>query len=151
MNTNTSQLHEDTSSEKMSTLSDSVNHAIKKGYNADFRVKPNGMLWNSKDQYYDPDEVSVDDFYRFEGESDPGDNSILYLISTIDGSKGTLIDAYGAYDDANVSEFIRKVSEIHKQKHRLVCSINDRRRYIAAAALLAVSGLLFLAMGKKRK
>ncbi len=115
MNTNTSQLHEDTSSEKMSTLSDSVNHAIKKGYNTDFRVKPNGMLWNSKDQYYDPDEVSVDDFYRFEGESDPGDNSILYLISTVDGSKGTLIDAYGAYDDANVSEFIRKVSEIHKQ------------------------------------
>lgn len=151
MTTKTNDLQEDTSSEKMTTLSDLVNKAAKKGYVANFNVKANGMLWDSKDQYYDPEEVSVDDFYRFEGESDPADNAILYLVSTADGNKGTLIDAYGAYDDANASEFIRQVTDIQKQKQRLEISIKDRNRYMAAAALLAISGLLFMAMGAKRK
>lgn len=151
MTTKTKGLQEDTSSEKMTTLSDLVNKAVKKGYGANFNVKPNGMLWDSKDQYYEPEEVSVDDFYRFEGESDPADSAILYLVSTADGNKGTLIDAYGAYDDANASEFIRQITDIQKQKQRLEISQKDRNRYIAAAALLAVSGLLFVAMGAKRK
>lgn len=151
MTTKTNDLQEDTSSEKMTTLSDLVDKAVKKGYAANFNVKSNGMLWDSKDQYYDPAEVSVDDFYRFEGESDPADNAILYLISTADGNKGTLIDAYGAYDDANASEFIRQVTDIQKQKQRLEISHRDRNRYIAAAALLVLSGLLFIAMGKTKK
>ncbi|MCH5718744.1 hypothetical protein [Niabella hibiscisoli] len=109
------------------------------------------MLWDSKDQYYHPTEVSIDDFYRFEGESDPADNAILYLISTADGSKGTLIDAYGAYDDANASNFIRQVTDIQKQKQRLEISQIDRSRYIGAVVLLTISGLLFIAMAKRRK
>ncbi len=44
MNTKTNDLQEDTSSEKMTTLSDLVNNAAKKGYEANFNVKPNGML-----------------------------------------------------------------------------------------------------------
>lgn len=151
MNNTIIDLEEDTSSEKMSTLSTCVNRAVKKGYDTNFRVQPNGMLWDNNDRYYDPEEVIIDDFYRFEGESDPGDNAILYLVRTIDGNKGTLIDAYGVYDDANVSEFIRNVENIHKQNHELERSLNDRKRYIAAAALMAVSGLLFLAMGMKNK
>ncbi|MGE9314375.1 hypothetical protein ACLOAU_22150 [Niabella sp. CJ426] len=151
MTTKTNHLQEDTSSEKMATLSDLVNKAGKKGYGANFNVNPNGMLWDSKDQYYEPAEVSIDDFYRFEGESDPADSAILYLISTTDGNKGTLIDAYGVYDDANSSEFIRQVTDIQKQKQRLEISPRDRNRYIAAAALLAISGLLFITMGTKRK
>ncbi|WP_114791127.1 hypothetical protein U0035_22075 [Niabella yanshanensis] len=151
MTTKTSNLQEDTSSEKMATLSDLVNKAVKKGYAANFNVKPNGMLWDSKDQYYDPLEVSIDDFYRFEGESDPADSAILYLISTADGNRGTLIDAYGAYDDANASEFIRQVTDIHKQKQRMQISQRDRKRYWAAAALLTISGLLFIAMGKCKR
>ena len=151
MTTKTNDLQEDTSSEKMTTLSDLVNKAVKKGYGANFNVKANGKLWDSKDQYYDPTEVSVDDFYRFEGESDPADSAILYLVSTADGNKGTLIDAYGAYDDANASEFIRQVTDIQKQKQRLEISIKDRNRYIGAVALLALSGFFFLAMSAKRK
>ncbi len=151
MNTKTNDLQEDTSSEKMSTLSDLVNNAVKKGYSTNFNVKPNGMLWDSKDQYYDPEEVCVDDFYRFEGESDPADSAILYLISAADGSKGTLIDAYGAYDDANASDFIRQVTDIQKQRQRLILSSNDRKRYMAATALLIFSGLVFLTMGKRSR
>lgn len=128
--------HEDTSSEKMSTLSSSINLAISKGYNAEFIAQANGMLWDTVNKYYDPEEVWIDNFYRFEGESDPADASILYLISTTDGKKGVLIDAYGAYDDANVSEFVHKVREIHKKTNRSKGKYTHKKYYIAFGLLL---------------
>jgi mannose/fructose-specific phosphotransferase system component IIA len=68
---------------------------------------------------YKPDEVKIIDFYRFEGQSDPADNAIMYVIEANDGDKGTLIDAYGAYADENVNRFISKVKNINKQRmHR---------------------------------
>jgi hypothetical protein len=39
----------------------------------------------------------VDEFYRFEGMTNPDDSSILFAISSSDGLKGTLGDAYGVY------------------------------------------------------
>jgi hypothetical protein len=48
--------------------------------------------------------------------SDPEDSSILYLIEASDGKKGTLIDAYGTYADAKLSDFIREVEDIQKDK-----------------------------------
>ena len=45
--------------------------------------------------------------HRFEGMSSTDDNSILYAISSKDGIKGTLVDAYGVYAQ-NISEEMRK-------------------------------------------
>ena len=46
---------------------------------------------------YQPEELMIIKTYRFEGDSDPADNSILYLIEANDGLLGYSIDAYGAY------------------------------------------------------
>ena len=54
-------------------------------------------------------------FFRFEGESDPDDNAILYVIETTDGLKGTLIDAYGVYNDQRVTQFMKDVNMIQKK------------------------------------
>ena len=59
--------------------------------------------------------MHVVDFMRFEGASDPADNTILYVIETTDGVKGTLIDAYGSYADAKVTSFMQEVEEINKK------------------------------------
>jgi hypothetical protein len=59
--------------------------------------------------------VHVVDFFRFEGESDPADNSILYAIETDDGKKGILSDAYGPYADINVTKFMKQVEDITKK------------------------------------
>ena len=45
---------------------------------------------------YQPDELVIVNTYRFEGESDPGDMTILYAIEAEDGSKGLCMDAYGS-------------------------------------------------------
>jgi hypothetical protein len=52
---------------------------------------------------------------RFEGASDPADNTILYVIETNDGIKGTLVDAYGSYADPKVTTFMEEVAEINKK------------------------------------
>jgi len=101
----------------MNTLTSLVNKVVKDGYTDSFKVTREGLLSQAKSKYYRPAEVKVINFYRFEGESDPADMSILYVIETADGLKGTLIDAFGPYADDNVSNFMKEVEEIEKKAH----------------------------------
>ncbi len=102
---------------KMKTLSESVNESLEKGYTENFKVITEGLCTQDEKSIYTPQDIAITNFYRFEGYSDPQDNSILYLIETNDGRKGTLIDAYGAEADATISNFIREVEDIQKKKN----------------------------------
>ena len=99
----------------MNTLTQCTNKMMKEGYIESFKVTSKGLLNQSTEQAYQPDQVSIINFYRFEGQSDPGDNTILYVIETSDGKKGTLIDAYGPYSDAAVNTFMQAVDDIQKK------------------------------------
>ena len=39
----------------------------------------------------------------------------MYAIETNDGKKGTIVDAYGAYADPDISPFIIEVEKIQKK------------------------------------
>ena len=104
-----------TATEKMDTLNQAIDHAVKRGYSENFKLGAGGLTTETEGKFYSPSDVKIDDFYRFEGYSDPNDNSILYLIETADGRKGLLVDAYGAYADARVSKFVTAVEEIQKK------------------------------------
>lgn len=86
-----------------------------KGFNDQFRVEK-GRLISVKDdkKKYKAKDVQAVNFFRFEGLTNPDDMSVLYAIETIDGNKGTLIDAYGIYADEATGEFMKEV-EIHKK------------------------------------
>lgn len=84
------------------------------GYTSQFKATEKGITSMATAKTYKPDEVSINHFYRFEGESDPDDSAIVYAIETKDGEKGTLIDSYGMYNDPLVAAFIKKVESIHK-------------------------------------
>lgn len=101
--------------QKMRTLTDCVNEALERGYIENFKVKNNVLITLDERSVYKPENVSITNFYRFEGYSDPQDNCILYLISTHDGKKGMLIDVYGANADVKISDFIRAVEDIQKK------------------------------------
>src|SRR6476659_4200615 len=102
-------------SEDMRTLASCVNKLVLDGYTESFQVTEEGLFSAAKGKRYKPEEVHIVNFFRFEGASDPGDSSILYAIETSDGTKGTLADAYGAYDDADVGKFIKQVEDISKK------------------------------------
>ncbi|WP_245750725.1 hypothetical protein [Flagellimonas taeanensis] len=54
-----------------------------------------------------PEDFDVDEMRRFEGMSSTDDSSVLYAISSKNGIKGLLVDAYGVYAE-NISEAMRK-------------------------------------------
>jgi len=99
----------------MRTLASCLNKLVLDGFKENFKASEMGLLSLDGEKLYTPAEVEIVNFYRFEGESDPADSSILYAIRTKDGIKGTLTDAYGPYADPNVSKFIKEVESITKK------------------------------------
>jgi hypothetical protein len=100
---------------EMKTMTSCVNKVVLDGYTDSFKVTKQGLYSTAKDRVFKPEEVKVINFYRFEGESDPADNSIMYVIETSDGLKGTLVDAYGPYADEGVNKFMKEVEDINKK------------------------------------
>ncbi len=99
---------------QMTTLSEQVNDATKNGYTHDFDVKGYGIV-DTSGKVHTSDQVKIVNFYRFEGYSDPQDNSILYLLEANDGIKGKIIDAYGVDANPNISKFIGEVEKMNKK------------------------------------
>ncbi len=107
-------IHHNPDTNYLKGIAQCINTEVQKGYSANFVVDENGKL-SGNEKTFTPDEVKIVNFYRFEGYSDPSDNSILYVIETNDGTRGTLVDAYGAVADEHVGKFIKQVEEIHKR------------------------------------
>jgi hypothetical protein len=92
------------------TLSQAVNGLAKMGYTKDFNLKPDCVHCVADDLVLSPNDFEIDHIFRFEGMSNPDDSSIVYAISSIDGTiKGTMVDAYGAYADPLNTEMISKL------------------------------------------
>ena len=100
----------------MKTLALCVNKLVLDGYTEDFKAGERGLLALQHERIYEPQQVAVVNFYRFEGASDPADNAILYVIETFDGLKGTLVDAYGPYADVQVQKFLEEVESANINK-----------------------------------
>ena len=88
----------------------------KDGFTQDFYVVDGRLQTMDSDsnKSYGPDEVTIVDFYRFEGESNPDDASILYAIEANDGVRGTISSAYNVYADSDTLEFFTKVEDLGK-------------------------------------
>ena len=99
----------------LKTLVDCHKKMREDGFKEDFTVKGEQLLSLTTDKTYRAEEVKIVNFYRFEGQTDPADSSIMYVIETKDGAKGTLVDGYGPSSDADTSEFILKVEKMEKK------------------------------------
>ena len=96
---------------QMQTLSSVLEKLRQKGKDHEFQFSNRGFTSGS-DKYYQPQDLKIVKTYRFEGESDPADNTVLYLIEAADGSFGYSIDAYGAYsnhDGDAYDNFLRQI------------------------------------------
>lgn len=108
-------LNENNSMPYMKSLATCLNKMVREGYTEDFQITEEGLESLHRQSHYKPEQIEIVNFFRFEGESDPDDNAILYVIETNDGTKGTLIDAYGVYNDPKISRFMKEVETIKKK------------------------------------
>ena len=108
-------VNENNSMPYMKSMATCLNKIVSEGFTEGFKVTDDGLEALNNHHIYHPDEIQVVNFFRFEGESDPDDNAILYVIQTNDGTKGTLIDSYGTYTDPNITRFMKDVENIQKK------------------------------------
>ena len=102
----------------MKSLSECISSLTKVGFSTQFQVNEGGLESLDTHDIYTPEEIKITNFYRFEGESNPSDNEILYAIKTSKGEKGILTDAYGMYADPKINEFILAVEAVDKREHK---------------------------------
>ena len=82
------------------------------GYTAQFTFREGALHADNKT--FRPEDLIINEEFRFEGESNPDDMSILYAIEASDGTKGAVIDAYGTYSDNELGEFMKGVKEAER-------------------------------------
>ena len=95
----------------MTTLSSVLEKLRIKKHDNEFRMTEKGFT-PGNDKYYNPEDLKIIRTYRFEGDSDPSDAAIIYLIEANDGLIGYSMDAYGVYSnhsDDGYDDFIRKI------------------------------------------
>jgi hypothetical protein len=90
---------------------DSPSHAVddlkKRGYAEDFNLKDNCIVCNN--QQFNAEEFEIKEVYRFEGDSDPGDEAIVLGIESTNGIKGILVNGYGYSSEPMGDEIERKL------------------------------------------
>jgi hypothetical protein len=110
---------------QMNTLSDVLERLRLKKIDNEFRWTPEGFT-AGKGKVYTPDQLTIIKTFRFEGESDPSDMEILYLIEGGDGLIGYSIDSYGMYssheDEQGYDNFIRQI-QVKDRDEQLIFEI----------------------------
>lgn len=78
------------------TLSEAVNDLQARGYADELTLHENCVVCNGANTSLHPDDFVIDEFHRFEGESNPSDESVVYAISSEKHKvKGVLVNAFG--------------------------------------------------------
>ncbi|MEO8666010.1 MAG: phosphoribosylpyrophosphate synthetase [Ignavibacteria bacterium] len=94
---------------EMRTVPEIIQKLREKHFIHDFCVKDEKISSNETGETFSPEDLIIERIYRYEGESDPGDMSVVYGITSKSGTRGILIDAYGTYADPEVAEVITKI------------------------------------------
>lgn len=97
--------------EDYQTVSEALAGLKSRGFTLDFNLA-NGTLHNSDQNInLQPEDFSISELYRFEGMSDPGDNSVVYgIVSDKYHIKGVFVNAYGVYSDDISEELLKKLN-----------------------------------------
>jgi hypothetical protein len=96
------------------TVSEAINDLAKRGYTTDFKIhaEKECLICNDSDLQLSPDEFEIDETYRFEGETDPGDEMIVFAISSKHHNmKGILVNGYGTYSDSATSKIVENLKK----------------------------------------
>lgn len=99
--------------DRMTTLSQVMETLSQRGIHREFRMNEScEMKFENSDKNYQPSDLTILKTYRFEGDSNPDDNAVLYVLKDTAGNIGMIIDSYGAdsnYPGEKFDEFLRDI------------------------------------------
>lgn len=101
--------------ENYDTVSNALNRLKARGYTKDFNIAFDKLICSETKECLNPHEFEITEVYRFEGESNPSDEAVVYAVESKDGKmKGAIVNAYGTYADDTSDEMIKKLTIHHK-------------------------------------
>lgn len=93
------------------TVTEAIKAFRAKGFTLDFNLEENCISCvNGK---FDADEFEIVEVFRYEGDSDPADEAVVYAIESKNGYKGILVTGYGVSSDTVTTRILSKLSMKH--------------------------------------
>ncbi|UXX79040.1 phosphoribosylpyrophosphate synthetase [Reichenbachiella carrageenanivorans] len=95
------------------TVSEATKGLTQRGYTTDLKVLAENecLVCQSTSKQLSPDEFVIDEVHRFEGDTDPSDEMIVYAISSMHHDiKGILVNAYGVDADTSTFQIIKHLN-----------------------------------------
>jgi hypothetical protein len=93
------------------TVSEALADLQNRGFTTDFNLHKNDIAVNANQ--FTANEFEIIEYYRFEGNSDPADEAVVYAIESANGIKGILVSGYGTSSDEFTNEMAEKLKIHH--------------------------------------
>lgn len=96
------------------TVTDALKELKGRGYSVDFNIAFDKIICSANKICLNPDEFEIVEIFRFEGDTNPSDEDVVYAIKSKDGKiKGSMTNAFGMYAETASADMIKKLS-MHK-------------------------------------
>lgn len=93
------------------TVVEAINGLKARGYIIDFNLANDRIICTNKVNCLRPEDFEITEVHRFEGDTNPSDEDVVYAIESADKKvKGVLTSAFGTYADSVSTELIHKFS-----------------------------------------
>lgn len=89
------------------TITEAMEQLRKKGYTLDFNLEENCIVCHP--DKFNPEDFEIVDIYRYEGDTDPADETTVYAIESKTGIKGILVNGYGASSNSMSAAMLNKL------------------------------------------
>ncbi|HMU73601.1 MAG TPA: phosphoribosylpyrophosphate synthetase [Ferruginibacter sp.] len=100
--------------EAYDTVVEALNGLKERGYTTNFNIAFDKLICSEKKHVLNPDEFEITEVYRFEGDTNPGDEDVVYAVESKNGDiKGVFSGAFGLYADSVSTDMLRKLA-MHK-------------------------------------
>lgn len=100
--------------ETYDTLTAALTGLKAKGYTLDFNIEFDKLVCREGLNQLRPEDFEITEVYRFEGDTNPDDEEVVYAVASLDNKiKGTITSAFGPYADSISAEMLKKIS-IHR-------------------------------------
>ncbi|AYL95365.1 hypothetical protein [Mucilaginibacter celer] len=91
------------------TAAIAISELKRQGFIIDFNLLANRLI--GPGNKYNIDNFEIRDIYRYEGDSDPADEVIIYAIESGTGDKGIFVAAYGSSTDQITTQVIERLKK----------------------------------------